>query len=92
MTPEFRPPEFPDSDFDLRARAELALAYPSDGAPAHLFRKAQPLLARRSFQRAVLGLLLAGGDRVDGFAEHDRWQQPERLPGSAVFVVLRRQA
>ena len=89
MTPEFRPPEFPDSDFDLRARAELALAYPADAAPAHLFRKAQPLLARRSFQRAVLGLLLAGSgtgavlamrppELVRGAIEHEYFERTLR--------------
>ena len=89
MTPEFRPPEFPDSDFDLRARAELALAYPADAAPAHLFRKAQPLLARRNFQRAVLGLLLAGSgtgavlamrppELVRGAIEHEYFERTLR--------------
>ncbi len=49
-----------DTAFDLRARAELALAFEATDAPAHLYREAPPLLARRAFQRAVLGLLLAG--------------------------------
>ena len=49
-----------DSAFDLRARAELALAFEATDAPPQLYRRPQPLLARRAFQRAVLGLLLAG--------------------------------
>jgi hypothetical protein len=38
--------------------AELALAFDATDAPALLYRK--PLLARRSFQRAILSLLLVG--------------------------------
>lgn len=49
-----------DSAFDLRARAELALAFEPDDAPPALYRKAPPLMARRSVQRVVLGLLLVG--------------------------------
>ena len=49
-----------DSAFDLRARAELALALAATDAPPQLYRKTPPLMARRSFQRAVLGLLLVG--------------------------------
>ena len=89
MRPELRPPEFPDSDFDLRARAELSLAYPAADAPAHLFRETQPLLARRSFQRAVLGLLLAGSgtgavlamrppELVRGAIEHEYYERTLR--------------
>ncbi len=49
-----------DSAFDLRARAELALALEATDAPAHLYRKPPPLLARRAVQRLVLTLVLAG--------------------------------
>ena len=49
-----------DSAFDLRARAELALAFEPVDAPPALYRKAPPLMARRSVQRVVLGLLLVG--------------------------------
>jgi hypothetical protein len=52
-----RPTEPEDSAFDLRARAELSLAFEASDAPPYLYRKTQPLMARRSFQRALLGLL-----------------------------------
>ena len=50
--PDQRPP---DSAFDLRARAELALAFDPGQPPPQLFRHT-PLLARRS---ALVALLLA---------------------------------
>ena len=54
MRPDLPPP---DSAFDLRARAELALAFNTGQAPAHLFRHT-PLLARRGFQRGLAALLI----------------------------------
>lgn len=52
----------PDSAFDLRARAELSLAFEAGDPPAALLRTAPPLWTRRGFQRGVLaGLLTAGG-------------------------------
>lgn len=50
--------EPPDSEFDLRARAELALAYEPGEPPAHLLRKTA-LWARRGVQRAIVVLLVA---------------------------------
>ena len=47
-----------DSAFDLRARAELALAFDPAGPPEHLFRRT-PWLARRAVQRSLAALLLA---------------------------------
>ncbi|MGV8803435.1 MAG: hypothetical protein ACWA6Y_00560 [Polaromonas sp.] len=47
-----------DSAFDLRARAELALAFDPGQPPEHLFRRT-PLLWRRGFQRSLAALLLA---------------------------------
>ena len=47
-----------ESAFDLRARAELALAYEPGTPPAHLLRHSPPLLHRRGFQRAAAALLL----------------------------------
>lgn len=47
-----------DSALDLRARAEMALAFDPGQPPAHLFRNT-PLLSRRGFQRALAALLLA---------------------------------
>ncbi|NMM75804.1 hypothetical protein B2J86_13000 [Acidovorax sp. SRB_14] len=52
--PDQRPP---DTAFDLRARAELALAFDPGQPPQHLFRHT-PLLARRGLQRTLAALLL----------------------------------
>jgi hypothetical protein len=52
----------PDSAFDLRARAELALAFEAGEPPATLLRPVPPLWSRRGFQRGLFaGLLAAGG-------------------------------
>ncbi len=51
---------FEDSAFDLRARAEMALAFEPGEAPAHLLRRPPSLLQRRPVQRAIAALLLAG--------------------------------
>jgi hypothetical protein len=50
-----------DSEFDLRARAELAIAFEASDAPAHLYLTPQPLLARRGLRRFLAALLLVGG-------------------------------
>lgn len=47
----------PDSPFDLRARAEMALAFAPGDPPARLLRHT-PLLARRGLQRGVAAALL----------------------------------
>lgn len=52
--PDQRPP---DTTFDLRARAELALAFDPGQPPAHLMRHT-PLWARKGLQRAVAALLV----------------------------------
>ena len=52
-------PQFEETAFDLRARAELALAFDPGQPPAQLFRNT-PLLSRRGFQRGVAALLFAG--------------------------------
>ncbi len=52
--PDERPP---DTAFDLRARAELSLAFDPGQPPEHLFRRT-PLRARRGLQRALAALLL----------------------------------
>ena len=88
---KLRPPttEPEDSAFDLRARAELSLAFEAVDAPAHLYRRPQPLMARRSFQRVVLGLLLAGSgtgtvlamrppELVRGAIEHEYFERTLR--------------
>lgn len=49
-----------DEEFDLRARAELALAFDPGTPPAHLFR-VTPLYRRRPVQAAAASLLLAAG-------------------------------
>ena len=63
MSPDtnFDTSTLPDSEFDLRARAELAIAFEASDAPAHLYLKPKPLLARRSLQRFLVALLLVGG-------------------------------
>jgi hypothetical protein len=48
-----------DDQFDLRARAELSLAYEPGQPPAHLLRHT-PLLARRSTRHGLGALLLLG--------------------------------
>lgn len=89
MSPETRTPEFADSEFDLRARAELALAFEAADPPPQLYRKTQPPLARRNFQRAILGLLLVGSgtgtvlamrppELVRGAIEHEYFERTLR--------------
>lgn len=46
-----------EDEFDLRTRAELALAYEPGQAPAHLFRRT-PVLSRRGVQRGIAAMLL----------------------------------
>lgn len=59
MTRRSQFPHPDESEFDLRARAELALALDPGQPPAHLFRHT-PVLARRGVRRAVAALLLLG--------------------------------
>ncbi|MBX9810621.1 MAG: hypothetical protein K2Y16_03270 [Burkholderiales bacterium] len=77
-----------DSEFDLRARAELALAYEPGQPPGHLFRNA-PLLARRGVQLTIAALLLAGSgagavlalrppELVRGAIEHEYYERTLR--------------
>lgn len=54
-------PELQDGTFDLRTRAELALAFDPDQPPAHLFKKEIPLLSRRGFQRGLAALFVTSG-------------------------------
>ena len=81
-------PEFQDSAFDLRARAELALAFDPGQPPAHLF-KDSPLLSRRGFQRGLAALLLTGTgagavfamrppELVRGAIEHEYYERTLR--------------
>lgn len=53
----------PDTELDLRARAELALAFDEAGdPPADLLRAEPPVWSRRGFQRGLFaGILAAGG-------------------------------
>lgn len=61
MTPDHDPSAPQDSAFDLRARAELALACEPGDIPPGLFRHAPPLWKRRGVLRAAAGLLVLGG-------------------------------
>ncbi|MBC7619744.1 MAG: hypothetical protein H7293_12305 [Candidatus Saccharibacteria bacterium] len=81
-------PEFQDSDFDLRARAELALAFEPGQPPAHLFRNT-PLLSRRGFQRGLAAFLCLGSgtgavlamrppELVRGAIEHEYYERTLR--------------
>ncbi len=81
-------PEFLDDAFDLRARAELALAFDPGHAPEHLF-KHTPLLSRRGFQRGLAAFLLTGSgagavfamrppELVRGAIEHEYYERTLR--------------
>ena len=48
-----------EDEFELRARAELSLAYETGEVPARLLRHT-PLLARRGVQMGIVALLLVG--------------------------------
>lgn len=78
-----------DSEFDLRARAELALAFEPGDPPAQLLRSAPPLLARAALRRSLAVLLLAGGgvggvlavrppELVRGAIEHEYYERTLR--------------
>lgn len=82
-------PEFDDDAFDLRARAELALAFDPGQPPAHLLRKNAPLLSRRGFQRGLAALLFTGTgagavfamrppELVRGAIEHEYYERTLR--------------
>ena len=89
MNHDQAPSEVPtDSAFDLRARAELALAYDPGAPPAHLLRHT-PLLARRGLQRSVAALVLLGSgvggvlamrppELVRGAIEHEYYERTLR--------------
>jgi hypothetical protein len=77
-----------ESRFNLRARAELALAFEPGDPPAHLFRHT-PLLARRGMRSgiaAVLLLVTAGGgvlairppELVRGAIDHEYYERTLR--------------
>jgi hypothetical protein len=77
-----------NGEFDLRARAELALAYEPGQPPVHLFRNT-PLLARYGVQRAVAALLVLGcatgavlalrpPELVRGAIEHEYYERTLR--------------
>lgn len=81
-------PEFQDSAFDLRARAELALAFDPGQPPDHLFKNT-PLLSRRGFQRGLAALLFTGTgagavlamrppELVRGAIEHEYYERTLR--------------
>ena len=78
----------PDSAFDLRTRAELALAYDPGDPPVHLLRHTR-VFARRGFQRSIVVLLLLGSgvggvlamrpaELVRGAIEHEYYERTLR--------------
>lgn len=71
-------PEFHDEAFDLRARAELALAFDPDQPPVHLFKQNVPVLSRRGFQRGLAALLFTGSGAGAVFA----MRPPELVRGA----------
>ena len=77
-----------ETAFDLRTRAELALAFDPGQPPAHLLRHT-PLLSRRGVQRAIAALMLlstgVGGvlamrppELVRGAIEHEYYERTLR--------------
>ncbi len=89
-------PAVEDSAFDLRARAELALAFDPGAPPAHLLRRT-PWLARRAVQRTLAALVLtATGSAavlamrppvlVRGAIEHEYYERT--LRGSFMEAAL----
>ncbi|RCW63205.1 hypothetical protein [Pseudorhodoferax soli] len=70
MKPENSPPHLEDAAFDLRARAEMALAYEPGEPPDRLFKSPAPLLNRTAVRKFFTATLLlaraarAGGKRV----------------------------
>lgn len=94
-------PELQDSAFDLRTRAELALAFDPGQPPAHLFRNT-PLLSRRGFQRGLAALFLSGGaagtvlamrppELVRGAIEHEYYERTLRgnfMDGEKILAQL----
>lgn len=77
-----------DDEFDLRARAELSLAYDTDEAPVGLYRHT-PWLARRWVQTCCVLMLLAGTvlggvlavrppELVRGAIEHEYYERTLR--------------
>lgn len=60
MNQDTHPTDFrPDNAFDLRARAELAVAFEPGEPPAHLLRTPAPLWQRRPLRQLVAVALLA---------------------------------
>jgi hypothetical protein len=51
----------PDSEFDLRIRTQLHMAFEPGEPPPSLFRQPRSLWSRRGFQRSALVMLLTGG-------------------------------
>ncbi len=102
-SPEMKPfPPFEDSAFDLRARAELALAFEPGDAPAHLFQRAPALVSRRGFQRSVAAFFLLGSgtgavmavrppELVRGAIEHEYYERTLRgnfMDGRKILAQL----
>ena len=91
MYPDMKasPPPFEDSALDLRARAELALAFEPGDVPAHLFKHRPTLVSRRWFQRSLAAFVLMGSgtgavmavrppELVRGAIEHEYYERTLR--------------
>ena len=101
MTLPVIPPDPADSAFDLRARAELALAYDPGAVPRHLLRPEPPAWRRRGVLRAAAALLLVGGGTgvvlamrppalVRDAIEHEYYERTLRGNFMDAQVLLRR--
>ena len=91
-----------ETAFDMRARAELALAFEPGQPPPNLLRHTA-LLARRGVQRSVIALLLFGTgvggelamrppELVRGAIEHENHERTLRgQPGGQTLVLVAEQ-
>lgn len=102
MKPSGDFPPFEDSAFDLRARAELSLAFEPGDAPAHLFKQRPATVSRRGFQRGLAALVLLGSGSgavlamrppalVRGAIEHEYYERTLRgnfMDGRKILAQL----
>ena len=94
-------PDLQDTAFDLRVRAELALAFDPGQPPAHL-SKTTPLLSRRGFQKGLAAFFALGTgagavlamrppELVRGAIEHEYYERTLRgnfMDGQKILVQM----